>query len=156
MSTDASATNWELKLLYDGACPLCRREAANLERMDRGRGRLLLEDISTPTFNAERYGLTQAAVDARIHAVLPDGSTIEGPEVFRRAYAAVGWGWLLGWTNWAPFRPLVNLAYNWFARNRHRLTGRTAPNCESGACEVDYRDDAPNTRGSASATSRAK
>jgi len=70
---------------------------------------------------------------ARIHGVLPDGTRIVGVEVFRRAYAAVGLGWLVAPTRWPLLRPLADAAYRWFARNRLRLTGRgevcTADRC---------------------------
>jgi predicted DCC family thiol-disulfide oxidoreductase YuxK len=122
---------WELKLLYDGACPLCSREVAFLRRRDRA-GRLALEDIAAPGFDAGRYGLDAAAVMARIHGVLPDGRVIEGMEVFRRAYAAVGLGWLLAPSRWPLLSRLFDRAYAIFARNRLRWTGR----CEDGSCAV--------------------
>lgn len=122
----------EITLLYDGACPLCSREMAWLARLDRGRGRLAFEDISTPGFAPTRFGKTAAELDARIHGVLPDGSLLEGMDVFRCAYRAAGRGWLLAPTGWPLLRPLFDRFYRWFARNRHRLTGRV--NC---ACVPD-------------------
>jgi predicted DCC family thiol-disulfide oxidoreductase YuxK len=122
-------------MLYDGECPLCAREIALLRRLDRGRGRVDFEDIASPGFDAGRYGTTQAALMARIHAALPGGALIEGVEVFRRAYAAVGLGWLVAPTRWPLVRPLADAAYRWFARNRLRLTGR-GDACESGRCAV--------------------
>ena len=86
---------WEVRVLYDGDCPLCSREIRFLERRDRGRGRIDFEDITGPDFDAFRYGLQPQQVMDRIHAVLPDGSVVEGVEVFRRASSAVGLGWLL-------------------------------------------------------------
>lgn len=124
-----------LTLLIDGACPLCRREGAWLRRLDRGRNRLRLADISAAEFDPAAYGLTSDAVAARMHAVLPDGAVVTGMEAFRRAYAAVGWGWLLAPTGWPLLRPLCNAGYAWFARNRHRLTGRAGV-CNAGACDA--------------------
>jgi predicted DCC family thiol-disulfide oxidoreductase YuxK len=117
-------------VLLDGDCPLCRREGVLLAKLDRGRGRLVLEDISRPEFDPGRYGLTGEDLMARIHGVSPDGGIVEGMEVFRRAYGAVGAAWLLGWTSWPVVRPLADRAYLWFARNRLRWTGR----CEAGTC----------------------
>ena len=127
----------EFRLLYDGECPLCRREVAALRRLDRGRGRLGLEDISAAGFDARAYGVSQADLMARIHGVLPDGRLVEGVEVFRRAYAAVGLGWLIAPTRWPLLRPLADAAYRAFARNRLRLTGR------EGACEDVCRPPGP-------------
>ena len=132
------STPWQFKLLYDGECPLCMREVSLLRRLDRGRGRLALEDIAGEGFDATRYGLDQALVMARIHGVLPDGRVVEGMEVFRRAYRAVGLGWLLAPSAWPGLRRLFDAAYRFFARNRLRWTGR-GDVCEAGRCEVPVR-----------------
>lgn len=124
---------WQVRVLFDGECPLCAREIRALARLDRGRGRIDFEDISAPDFDPARYGLGQADVMARIHGVLPDGTPIEGVEVFRRAYAAVGLGWLLAPTRWPVLRGLADRAYRLFARNRLRLTGRSEA-CDSSRC----------------------
>lgn len=118
----------EITILYDGECPLCTRELAMLKRIDRRRGRLGAIDIAAVGFDASRYGRDWETLMGRIHGVLPDGSVIEGVEVFRRAYAAVGRGWVLRWTSLPPFVRPVDAAYRWFARNRLRLTGRQ-PEC---------------------------
>lgn len=126
--------SWEIRLLHDGECPLCAREVAMLRRLDRGRGRIDFEDIAAPAFDARPYGRTQPELMARIHGALPDGRVIEGVEVFRRAYAAVGLGWLVAPTRWPLLRPLADAAYRWFARNRLRLGGRDA--CTTDRCAV--------------------
>jgi len=118
----------EITLLYDGDCPLCAREVALLRRLDR-RGRLGFEDIAAPSFDAAARGRTQTELMARIHGVLPDGRLVEGMEVFRRAYAAVGLGWLLAPSRWPGLRPLFDVAYRAFARHRLRLTGRAGEPC---------------------------
>jgi predicted DCC family thiol-disulfide oxidoreductase YuxK len=115
-----------------------------LRRLDK-RARIEFEDIASPGFDAARYGLDQQGVMARIHAVLPDGSVIEGMEVFRRAYGAVGLGWLLAPSRWPGIGRLFDAAYRSFARNRLRWTGRAQPECEAGHCEAAPR---PAPRGS--------
>jgi predicted DCC family thiol-disulfide oxidoreductase YuxK len=124
----------EIAVLFDGDCPLCAREVRMLRRLDRGRGRIGFEDIAAPGFEASRYGLDQATLMARIHGVLGDGRVIEGMEVFRRAYAAVGLGWLLAPSRWPLLRPLCDAAYRGFARNRLRLTGRAGDGCDGERC----------------------
>lgn len=121
-------------MLYDGECPLCLREVNGLRRLARGRGRVDFEDISEPGFDPGRYGLDAGRVMARIHGVLPDGRVIEGVEVFRRVYAATGFGWLLAPTAWPGLRRIADAGYRWFARNRLRLTGRGDAVCESDRC----------------------
>ncbi len=120
-----------LTILVDGACPLCQREARLLARLDRGRGNLTFIDISEPGFDASRYGLSPEQVHAEIHALRADGTILRGMPVFRAAYRAVGWGWILAPTGWPVLRTLFDAAYRWFARNRHRLTRRP---CSDGAC----------------------
>jgi predicted DCC family thiol-disulfide oxidoreductase YuxK len=68
----------------------------------------------------------------RIHGRLPDGTLVEGVEVFRRLYAAVGLGILVAATRLPGIAQLLDLGYRWFAKNRLRLTGR----CADGACEL--------------------
>lgn len=131
-----AATSWQVKVLYDGDCPLCAREIRGLRRLDRRRGRLAFEDIAAPDFDAGRYGLDQDTVMARIHGVLPDGTVVEGLDLFRRAYEAVGLGWLLAPSRWPGTRRLFEAGYDWFARNRLRLTGRAGDDCSDGRCAV--------------------
>ncbi len=126
-------SSFAIKVLYDGECPLCAREIAFLRRRDR-RGLIAFEDIAAPDFAASRYGLDHAAVMSRIHGVLPDGTLIEGVEVFRRLYAAVGLGWLVAPTRWPLLRGLFDRAYRVFARNRLRWTGRSDAACTSESC----------------------
>lgn len=126
-------TGPEFTILVDGECPLCEREAELLRRLDGGRGRLELVDISAAGFDPARYGRSFETLMARIHGVLPDGTVIEGVEVFRRAYAAVGRGWVLGWTRLPGLRVLADAGYRWFARNRLRWTGRQDA-CGTDAC----------------------
>lgn len=120
------------EILIDGECPLCRGEAALLRRLDRGRRRLLLTDISSESFTASSYGITLDEAMGEIHGVRADGTLVTGMEVFRGAYGAVGLGWLLAPTGWPVLRPVFDRLYRWFARHRLRLTGR----CADGRCGV--------------------
>lgn len=124
---------WEIRVFFDGECPLCRREIAMIRRLDRGRGRVDLVDLAAEDFDAGDYGLDQTEIEARIHGMLPDGRVIEGVEVFVRIYRAVGWSWLAALATWPGIRTLLDLAYVWFAKNRLRLTGRAPAVCEPRA-----------------------
>jgi len=93
-------------------------------------------DISSPAFDPTPYGRSYETLMARIHGVLPDGRLVEGVEVFRRAYAAVGRGWWLGWTRLPGLRMLADAGYRWFARNRLRWTGREEA-CPGETCAVE-------------------
>ena len=137
MSPEPETPGWQIRILYDAECPLCAREGRLLLRLDRGRGRLELEDISGPDFDASRYGLDPADLEARLHGVLPDGRIVQGVEVLARAYEAVGWTWLAAPARWPGIRPILDRAYLWFARNRLRWTGREPRYCrDDRACPV--------------------
>ncbi len=70
---------------------------------------------------------------ARIHAQLPDGQFIEGVEVFRRLYSAVGFGSIVSLTKIPGISHLLDFGYSVFAKNRLKLTGR----CDDKGCEMD-------------------
>ena len=126
--------NPEIVMLFDGDCPLCMREVRMLRRADGWRGRLGFEDIAAPDFDAGAYGTDLETLMARIHGVLPDGTLIEGVEVFRLAYTAAGLGWLVAPTRWPGLRQLSEWSYRVFARNRLRWTGR-ADACPGASCK---------------------
>jgi predicted DCC family thiol-disulfide oxidoreductase YuxK len=130
--SEPAAQDWEIRVLYDGECPLCAREVRLLRRLDDGRGRIDLEDLAAPGFDPGRYGLTREEVEARIHGVLPDGRVVEGVEVFARAYRAVGWRWVDTLARWPGLRWILDRLYVVFARNRLRLTGRAPRTCTAG------------------------
>jgi len=121
----------EVEVFYDGGCPLCRREIALLRRWDR-HGKIQFTDIDAPEFSAVSLGRTHQDLMARIQGRLPDGQWIEGVEVFRRLYAAVGFRWLAATSRWPGISQILDLGYRLFAKNRLRLTGR----CDAGACKI--------------------
>ena len=106
-----------------------------LRRLDRDRGRLVTEDITADGFDPDQFGVTMEELMGQIHGVQPDGSLVKGMEVIRRAYDAVGLGWLLAPTKWPVLRFISDACYAWFARNRLRLTGR-ADACDPGHCRI--------------------
>jgi predicted DCC family thiol-disulfide oxidoreductase YuxK len=126
-----SVADFDVEVYYDGACPLCMREIRMLQRRDR-RHRIRFVDIAAAGFDAASVGLPWETLMDRIHGRLPDGTLVEGVEVFRRLYAAVGFGPLVALTRLPGVKQLLDLAYRVFARNRLRLTGR----CADGACEI--------------------
>lgn len=122
---------WQVEVFYDGDCPLCMREIRMLMGRDRA-GRIRFTDIAAPGFDAAAAGLDRATLMAKIHARLPNGQIIEGVEVFRQLYAAVGFERLVAVTRAPGISQTLDLGYRWFAKNRLRLTGR----CEDGVCAV--------------------
>ncbi|WP_373650092.1 thiol-disulfide oxidoreductase DCC family protein [Schlesneria sp. DSM 10557] len=130
--SDTNTTPFEVEVFYDGGCPLCVREIALLRRWDR-KGKIRFTDIDAADFRAEDLGKTQDDLMARIQGRLPDGKWIEGVEVFRRLYQAVGFGPAVALTRLPLVSQILDLGYTLFARNRLRLTGR----CQGGSCRID-------------------
>ena len=76
-TASSSARTWELKLLYDGDCPLCMREVNMLRRRDTA-GRIEFVDIASPEYDpVANAGISFELAMERIHAVLPDGTVCE-------------------------------------------------------------------------------
>ena len=116
----------EFVIFYDGECPICVREMKLLKCLDR-RSRLILIDIHHPEFSPEFYGLNHEQLMQEIHGLLPGGQIITGVAVFRKAYQAVGLGWLLTPTGWPVLKIFFDALYIIFAKNRikiSRLLGR--------------------------------
>ena len=124
---------YPLTVFYDGACPICAREMALMQRVD-SKHRLRLCDFSSPEYDAAATGLSVAELSAVIHARREDGIVITGVEVFRTIWQAVGLGFLAKLSRLPAIDPLLVRAYVWFARNRLWLTGRK-PSC-SGMCRT--------------------
>ena len=129
---------WHFKLLYDGECPICRREVRWLARWNR-RGYLAFEDVSSPDFNLAPYYATREELLAVIHGVFPDGRIVRKVEVFRQAYRAVGLGWLLAPTGWPVLRRVFDGLYTLFARYRMPIGQFFGRSCASGTCSVPHR-----------------
>ena len=152
-------SDYPLTIFYDASCPVCALEMDHLRARDAGR-RLMLVDMSAPGFDAARFGLTLAEVDAVIHALRPNGSVVRGMAVLRLAYAAAGLGWMLRPSAAKPLRPLFDAGYRLFARHRKSVSRALAPfiaalrerrakhtladmnACAAGACGVHRQGDA--------------
>jgi predicted DCC family thiol-disulfide oxidoreductase YuxK len=112
-------TTYPLTLYFDGSCPLCQREMNFLVARDR-RCRLRLIDVSRGDF-ANDTGVATARLMARMHARRGDGTLVDGIEVFRLAYQAVGLGWLVRPLAWPLLAPALDRLYTLVARHRNRV-----------------------------------
>lgn len=106
-----------------------------LRRLDRN-ARIQFTDIAAPDFVAAVTPDEHADFMNRIRGRMPDGRAIEGVEVFRQLYGAVGFGWLVALSRLPGVSHLFDVGYHLFAKNRLRLTGRCAPD---GTCAVPSR-----------------
>ena len=122
---DASKITWDVRVLYDGDCPLCVREVDFLRRKDAGRGKLDLVDIASARYDpSANRGIEFATAMSTIHGIEPNGDVITGVEVFERAYAAVGLGWVYAFAKVPALLAAANKAYDFWAERRMEVTGR--------------------------------
>lgn len=140
-----STTTWQIKLLYDGECPLCLREVNFLQRHDQGRGLVAFVDIADENYcPSDNADIDFETAMGRIHAILPDGTIVQNVEVFRRVYEILGMGWVYAITQLPVLGWLADRLYDLWADQRLRMTGRpslqqileTRAQCESDRCRV--------------------
>jgi predicted DCC family thiol-disulfide oxidoreductase YuxK len=125
IQTAADQSDWKIKLLYDGQCPLCLREVNFLRKRDAGRGLVAFVDIADDAYSPDANGGVEfETAMGRIHAVLPDGTVVKNVEVFRRIYSVLGIGWIYAPTQWPVIGPLVDKLYDFWADRRLAWTGR--------------------------------
>ena len=114
-----------MRVLFDGDCPLCVKEVEFLRAQDGGKGKLDLVDIAAPTYDPrDNRGVDFETAMASIHGITPAGDVITGVEVFRRAYAAVGLGWMYGFAKYPALLRVADGVYDFWARHRLAVTGR--------------------------------
>ncbi|MGD9851786.1 MAG: thiol-disulfide oxidoreductase DCC family protein [Nitrospirales bacterium] len=114
---------YPLTVYFDGECPICRREIEVIKFFNR-QDRLQFIDFSSSSYRSADHGLNQCDLARVIHARWSDGSLMAGVEVFSAMWEAVGFGLLARFARRPTINKLLSRAYDWFARNRLRLTGR--------------------------------
>lgn len=133
-SNAANNADAALTVLYDGACPLCRREIS-LYRGIAASQPLAFVDVSD-TANALPAGTQRAQLLARFHVQQPDGTLVDGARGFVALWALLpGWRWLARLAALPGVTPLMELAYRAFLRLRP-LMQRTAAAFEPAALHV--------------------
>jgi predicted DCC family thiol-disulfide oxidoreductase YuxK len=124
-AVSGSLATWQIKLLYDGECPLCVREVNFLRQRDAGRGLVEFVDIASDDYTAAANGgVDFETAMGRIHAILPDGTVIQNVEVFRRVYEVLGMGWIYAITKLPGVGAIADWLYSLWADQRLALTGR--------------------------------
>ena len=120
-----------LTVLYDGACPLCRREIAvyrDLQPLQPG-SPVCFADVSS---EAEPLpaGTTREQLLARFHVQGRDGQLLSGAQAFLALWAALpGWRWLALAAR-LPGAP-------WLLERMYRLFLRWRPTLQRWAARLD-------------------
>lgn len=112
-----------LTVFYDGACPLCRREIAFYQRLDRAQ-RLRWQDVALTAECPDGY--CQADLLARFHVMTGSGRMLSGAQAFAAVWRALPAPWPLAGriAQWPVIDRLLEVAYRLFLRMRPWWRGR--------------------------------
>lgn len=127
----AGAKPQPLTVLYDGACPMCRREIGLYRGLESDTPLCFL-DISDPAL-ALPPGTTREQLMARFHVRGGDGRMRSGADAFLALWATLpGWRWL------ARLGRLPGVA--WLMERAYRLFLRWRPSLQRWAARLDRPD----------------
>lgn len=114
-----------LTVLYDGACPLCRREIAvyqGLKPIDAGQA-VTFSDVSLADCTLPAGGVRSDYL-ARFHVQRSDGQVLSGAAAFVALWATLpGWRYLALAARVPGATPLLELVYRAFLRVRPQMQG---------------------------------
>lgn len=114
----------QLTVLYDGACPLCRREIAHVEGLAKRQtnSSLCFVDISDGADGHAAFTAERSTLLARFHVQLDDGSRLDGAAAFVAMWSRLpGWRWLARLARLPGMLVLLELAYRIFLKLRPSL-----------------------------------
>ncbi len=111
---------YPLTIYYDASCPMCNAEMHNL-MLRNTRDLLRFVDASPADFRSPLPGVSRETLMTIIHATDAQGRVIQGVDVFRLAYEAVGMRWVSRMASLPVLGRLADLAYPWVARHRNRI-----------------------------------
>ena len=129
---DAGAEAQPLTVLYDGACPLCRREIAVYRGLQplRPDTPVCFADVSDIALPVPQ-GTTRAQLLARFHVRAANGQLLSGAQAFLALWATLpGWRWL------ALAGRLPGAA--WTMERAYRLFLRARPVLQRWASRLDH------------------
>ena len=123
-----------LTVLYDGGCPLCRREIAHVKGLSERQAdsSLCFVDISDASQTNEAYVNDRATLLARFHIERADGSRVDGAAAFVAMWERLpGWRWLAKVAK-AP-------GVLWLLERMYRLFLKIRPSLQAAARRLEAR-----------------
>ena len=131
--------NFMLTIFYDGNCPLCATEMAQLKKHDPN-NLISLVNIQQRDFSA-RYPSVKFSQAMKILHGHYNGQLLLGLEVTHRAWTLVGKGFWVATLNWPIFKTISHWLYLALAKYRHPISALLAKifnikttHCNSGTC----------------------
>lgn len=121
-SLNATKTPETLTVLYDGACPLCRREIAHVRGLADRAGDTALCFVDISSDSAHLPADERSRLLARFHVQRPDGSLLDGASAFVAMWARLpGWRWLARAARLPGALAVLEMAYRVFLSLRPSL-----------------------------------
>ena len=123
-----------VSMLYDGGCPLCSKEVAHYQRIDRDR-KVNWIDIDDDTTMLDILGVDKTTAMKHLHVIDTNGAVVRGAFAF-----AVVWAQLPRYRHLARLvalpgvLPTLNRLYNLFAERRFKSRMRCINNCDNDRC----------------------
>jgi len=116
----------KLTFLYDGGCPLCKRETNFLKRKDKF-GKIKFVDINSDNYDPTNYqNISFKQAMSNLHGILHNGKLIKGLDVLAYAYQLVGLGWVYFPIKIPVISNILKIFYSFWAKYRLKITGRNA------------------------------
>ena len=114
----------KLIFLYDGGCPLCRRETNFLKIKDK-LNKIEFVDINNENYNPTLFSdISYLEAMSNLHGILENGNIIKGLDVLAYSYELIGLGWVYFPLRIKFLEPVLRLFYKYWAKNRLKITGR--------------------------------
>jgi len=116
----------KLTFLYDGGCPLCKRETDFLKGRDEF-GNIKFVDINSDDYDPTNYqNISYEKAMSNLHGILHNGNLIQGLDVLAYAYQLVGLGWVYFPIKIPIISNLLKIFYSFWAKYRLNITGRNS------------------------------
>ena len=111
--------------LFDGGCPLCRRETRFLKKKDIS-NKINFVDINDDSYNPILYqDISYEQAMSNLHGILENGDIIKGLDVLSYSYKLVGLGWVYYPLSIEFLAPVLKIFYQFWAKYRLKITGRS-------------------------------
>lgn len=116
-----------MTMYYDGACPVCSREAAVYRKLDRD-GAIRWHDVSEGEGDLGSDQVSQADALEVLHARLPDGRLVTGVDAFIAVWERLPrFKVFARLARWRPISWSLEKGYHWYAPRRKRLARLLEP-----------------------------
>ena len=114
----------KLTFLYDGGCPLCRRETNFLKDRDKFE-QINFVDINCKDYDPKNYqNISFEKAMSNLHGILNNGNIIKGLDVLAYSYQLIGLGWIYFPIRIPIISNLLKIIYGFWAKYRLQITGR--------------------------------